>query len=456
MQPSTREILRIAFPVSLEFVVMLGLGLLNQIIVGGLGDVAIAAVGFASSITFILIVTLSAIGNSVGILVARAFGGKQMHDINITTTAAILLSVGGGLFFTAVPAIAPVWLLEVAGGSPAVVAAGAQYLQLISLSLAPTLLAAVLAAVLRSTDHATSPLFATTTSMVTNAALAYALVWGVGPFPQIGIAGAGWATLMTALIKCGILGWQAFAVHHVAAWEMPRDKTEWRRIAPPLFTLAIPMAITELVWTVGIYLYNVVFQRLGDEPLAAAQIAANLENIFIIASIGLLTAATALIGRAVGSNNVADVQAWIQRITRLGLVSGLTFGAIYAATSLLVPNLFSNASTPVQSMAVQAIILNAIAQFIKVRNMIIGAGVLPSGNDLRGVIYGDVTGALLVGIPLAILFTTVFSWGFISVVIARLIDEVAKLAVFEWRLRKVDWHKVTGDHLASVSQSADV
>ena len=76
----SRQIARIAIPVSLEYVVMLGLNFVNQIIVGGLGALAIAAVGFANSLTFILVITLSALGVSVQILVSRAYGARRVHD----------------------------------------------------------------------------------------------------------------------------------------------------------------------------------------------------------------------------------------------------------------------------------------------------------------------------------------------------------------------------------------
>ena len=59
---------------------MLGLNFVNQIIVGGLGALAIAAVGFANSLTFILVITLSALGVSVQILVSRAYGARRVHD----------------------------------------------------------------------------------------------------------------------------------------------------------------------------------------------------------------------------------------------------------------------------------------------------------------------------------------------------------------------------------------
>ncbi|MEY3696960.1 MAG: hypothetical protein RJA41_610, partial [Actinomycetota bacterium] len=158
MQESTREITKIAIPVSLEFVIMLVLNWVNQVIVGGLGAIAIASVGFANSMTFILMVTLGAVGVSVSVLVSRAFGGKRVHELNVTVTIAIAFSVMVTAFFAGIMWIWPQELMTLSGASIEVAQTGIQYLQLTALSLIPNIMSAVLSGLLRATDHPRSPL----------------------------------------------------------------------------------------------------------------------------------------------------------------------------------------------------------------------------------------------------------------------------------------------------------
>jgi Na+-driven multidrug efflux pump len=102
----------------------------------------------------------------------------------------------------------------------------------------------------------------------------------------------------------------------VVAWHLPDDRAEWRRVVVPLFVLALPLGVTELFWTGGTFLYNVVFQQLGDEALAAAQIVHTLEGVFIVGSIGLMSATTTLVGRAIGRGDAAGAVEWVDRLTR--------------------------------------------------------------------------------------------------------------------------------------------
>ena len=100
--------------------------------------------------------------------------------------------------------------------------------------------------------------------------------------------------------------------------------------------LALPLGVTELFWTVGTFLYNVVFQQLGDEALAAAQIVTTLEGVFVVGSIGLMSATTTLVGRSVGRGDVDDAMAWVRRLTRAGIGTAALFGVLFAASVLLL------------------------------------------------------------------------------------------------------------------------
>ncbi|WP_255523797.1 MATE family efflux transporter [Terrabacter sp. MAHUQ-38] len=434
-----REIARIAVPVSMEFVLMLVLNFVNQIVVGSLGATAIAAVGFSNSLTFILGVTLGALGTSVAILVARAVGAGRREALDHTVTAALVVALGLGTVVSLVPWLFADHLLSLVGASPSVAAAGTDYFRLTVLATLPVMVSAILSGVLRSAGRPSSPMVATLITVVANSTIAYSLVTGLGPFPELGVAGAGWATLVTGVVKTLILAWMVFGPRRTVGWCLPDSRAQWRAVVVALFVLALPLGVTELFWTVGTFLYNVVFQQLGDEALAAAQIVTTLEGIFIVGSIGLMAATTTLVGRSVGSGDIEEAVAWVRRVKRAGIGTAAAFGVLFGVSVLLLEPLYGEAGPDVRLMAGVGILMNAAFQVVKVRNMIIGAGVLPSGNDVRGVILGDVVGAFLVGLPLAILLGLHTPLGYVGIFAARIVEELAKLAIFAYRARRIRW-----------------
>ncbi len=441
-----REVASLAIPVSLEMVVALVMNFINQIVVGGLGTTAIAAVGFVNSITFIALLTFGSLGSSVSIMAARAHGGGRLHELNSLVHVALIVGTFISAAFIAIPVLFPTQVLRAAGGSTSVVSVGADYLRISALALLPNVAGRVVSGVMRSTGHTRGPLIATSIATVINTALSYVLVYGVGPAPELGVKGAAVASLFAASLNVAILLVMAYGLDRIITWELPASRSEWWRITKPLFVFAAPLALTELVWSLGGYLYNVLFQRLGDEALAAAQIAGTLESVFILASIGLMTSATTLIGRSVGQGDAHAARQWIRRLRKTGYVTSIVFGALYLASSLLLQGLFPKVTANVLHLATLGIAVNAAFQWVKVQNMLIGVGILPSGSDLKGVVAGDTVGVVVAGLPLAIglgLFTPL---AFIGVVLGRIGEEFIKFFIFVYRMRRIDWNALAIEH----------
>ena len=172
------------------------------------------------------------------------------------------------------------------------------------------------------------------------------------------------------------------------------------------------------------------------------QIAYTLEGIFVVASFGLVPAATALIGQAVGQGNARLAHERARTVQRFGLVTGVAFGVLFALTGMLLPVLYPGVGASVLEVALGAILLNAVFQFVKVANMVRGGGVLPSGNDTRGVLLGDAASAFLVGLPLAWLLAFEMNLGVWGLLWARVAEELVKVAIFSWRARKLAWPQV--------------
>ena len=88
------------------------------------------------------------------------------------------------------------------------------------------------------------------------------------------------------------------------------------------------------------------------------------------------------------------------------------------------------------------VVINGLSQVIKVRNMILGAGVMPSGGDVRGVVIGDGVSAFCVGLPLAIVLGPFTPLGVVGLFLARVIEEAVKLIIFTARTRQISWEAV--------------
>lgn len=448
----TRELVKIALPVSLEFVAQLALGLVDQIIVALLGTLAVAGVGFANSVTLILFFTLNAIGAGTSILVARAHGAGDKAGASRLFGAALSLGTLVSGVLAAPLVIGGASFLRLVGATPEVAGAGGPFLSVVAISLPLVTAAAIFGGALRSTGHARTPMTITVVAVILNTVLGYALVTGFGPCPKLGVVGVAIATTASYALRAGLLAWQTYGRGILDA-TLPRTLARWKSALAPLIPLSLPMAATELAWSGGTFLYALLAGRISTNALAAMQISNTLESVFIVASLGLSSAATVLIGQALGKGSAAGAAAWATTIRRFGVLVALAAGALFALTASLLGQLFPQVESGVRQLAVISILVNAAFQIIKVQNMLLGAGVLPSSNDPRGVLIGDVVATFVVGLPLAYLLAFGLGLGFWGLLIARVLDETAKMLIFLWRAKKIRWeqHIYAGESEAPIA-----
>ena len=449
-----RKVGKIAVPVGFEFFLVLALTFVNQIIVGGLGGTAIAAVGFANSIHTIPLFFLGALNVGAGVIVGRAFGGGNQSVTSRATTYVVVLSVLSGTLVAVPFVLFPREILMLAGASAEVVSVGSGYLALVLASLGAGVLSMVLSSVLRSVNRARSPMVATILTVALNVPLAMIFVYGLGPIPALGVLGAGLATLITTSIRAAVLLAQVYLIYDVANWVLPRGRQQWVNLGRPILVLAVPMALTSMSWTFGNFFYNVIVQQLGDGPLAALQIVFALSGVFVVGSIGLGSAITVLASQAIGAGDPILAQRWITYLLRIGIVTGVGFAAIFAMSALLLPFFFPQIESDVLALATWGIVINAVVQPLSVR-MLLLASVLPAGNDTTGIIIGDFSGPYLIGLPLTLILGLLTPLGVLGAIIGKGAEDILKMAIFSYRSRRIRWEEVLKAHEDSLVTMGD-
>jgi putative MATE family efflux protein len=418
----------------------MGFNFIDQIIVGYLGANAVAAVGLSNSIASIALLLYASTGVGAGVMVARAFGRKDLGEVSrITSTAEALAGILGLasallLVFFSQP------ILRLVGANQSLAADADVYFRLYSLSIAPMILSGVTSAVFRSLDIPRLPLLITSLAVVLNTTLGFLLVFGFGPIPRFGVAGAGMATLISQSCRALVLIVFLHASKRGARWMWPWPNTNVASTASKLLRLTGPIAVSEVLWGMSTFIYAVVFARLGTISLAASQIVLSLESVFIVASAGLGPAAVAVVGHAlgIGSLKAAKANAWLT--LRLGLFAAVALGSCFAASSFLLPKLYPKVGTDVLQLAIGGVLLMAIIQPAKILSSVLGNGVLASGGDTRFLLIANLTGTYVFGLPIAAGLGLFAKFGFFGVFSGKILEEVVKAACFFFRFRSSRWY----------------
>ncbi|MEU4232761.1 MATE family efflux transporter [Nonomuraea sp. NPDC026600] len=328
-----REILRLAVPAFGALVAEPLFLLADYAIVGhGLGTTALGALGVAGTVlaTVVNLCVFLAYGTTAS--VARQTGAGN-HDRAMRSGVDgiwLALAIGAALIVLCWP-LSP-WIVGLFGAGPEQAEQAVTYLR-ISLLGAPGMLVVLAGTgVLRGLQDTVTPLTVAVGSFALNAGLNAWFVLGL----HWGIAGSAWGTVLAQTLGAAVyLAVVARGALRLGTPLTP-DLAGVRQAGTAGFALLIRTACLRVVLVVA----TVAATRLGQAPLAAYAIAAQVWTLLAFALDAIAIAGQAITGRTLGAGDVAATRAATRRMVQWGLWSGLALGVLVVAARPLLPGLF--------------------------------------------------------------------------------------------------------------------
>lgn len=436
-RPRRGEILRFALPASLEVVLFQLVMLVDQLFVASLGEPSFVAAGLAGQLFGLAFVVLAALGGGAAIRLARYAGAGDAEAFSVLSAQVLWLALLVAVATAAGMGLGAGPLVRALGAEPAVVERGVLFIRLVAWSLPFMALTEVGNQVLRSRGDAKSPALIGAVSLVTNSVLNYALIFGWWVLPELGLAGAGVATVLARGLGFVLVGQRLVSRRH--ALRVRTEHLGRLELAPmrQLLTLALPMAMGQGVWMLGLLGYTKVFAALGTAELAAASAIGQLETLCLMVSFGFGMACMTLVGQELGRRDGAEAHRLASECLRLALGVSVVTAALVAAGTLLLGTLYPNLETGTLALASLGLGVLALLHPVKALNMVLANGVLRGGGDVRFHLACELL--MLVGITCAYVLGVPLGWGFLGVLAGKACEELLKLAVFSWRYRSRRW-----------------
>jgi len=440
-EPLSRAILLLAIPMVLEMCMESLFGIVNIFWVARLGAHAVAGVGLTESLLTVLYAIAMGIGMATTAMVARRTGEKDPEGAATAAAQAILL----GLLFSLVTAIPGVLygrhLLELMGGEADVVASTSTYTRILLGSSPSILLLFLMNAIFRGAGNAAIAMRVLWAANLLNLLLDPLLIYGLGPFPAMGVTGAAVATCISrsfgVLLQCAVFfsgrGRVRVHLHHLRP-----NPVILLRLARISATGMLQFLIAHASW---IGLVRVV-SAAGSSALAGYTIAIRIIIFALLPSWGLSNAAATLVGQNLGARRPdrAEASVW-----RTGFFNMVFLGAV-GAVFVLWPTPFVRLFT--QDADVIAFASDGL-RIISAGNLFYAYGMVMV-QAFNGA--GDTTTPTLVNlgcywffqIPLAWLLALHWGWGahgaFIAVPTAECVLALAGILLFRkgyWKHRRI-------------------
>ncbi|MBC7249345.1 MAG: MATE family efflux transporter [Anaerolineae bacterium] len=433
-----RDIVQLAVPAVLENLLVTMVFFADTLLIGWLKDpTSLAAVGLSSTFMWIATGLFQAIAVGATALVARAWGARQFEEArNIGAQAILLGLVLGGVVMVVMYPLADDFLVLM-GGEPEVVSQGSLYLRLILLTSVFSFPQMVVSGIMRGAGDTRRPMQITLLMNVWNVFAAYALIFGPGPLPAWRLAGAGVATSSARMLSgclalfCIFSGRTVIRVplRYLLHWDW---RTAWR-----ILRLSLPNVGETLIARTGHTLFYRIISALGTASLAAHQIAVRVESLSFMPGWGLTTAATTLVGQALGAGKEDLAEESIRRTLRFALGMMGAIGVVLGLFGRQLVVIFG-ATPEVLDLAGLAVRLAALEQPGIAMQMVI-AGSLRGAGDTRTPMLVTLVGVLFFRVAVVYLFAIVLGWGLAGVWLGTAVDWTGRAVLMYSLFRRGTW-----------------
>lgn len=436
-----RLVWRLAWPVAAERLALSVLAAVDAALVGRyVGADGVAAVGVGTLLLWLPLV--GAFGGEVAVtaLVARDTGRGAPEDAVRSLHAGTVAAALWGLLCGLALALGAGGMLRLMGVEPAIVPLGKEFLIPAAAGVPFLLLMYAANGALRGVGNTLWPMLALLVVNVVNFAVTVGLISGVfgvrlGTMASgIGYAAAGvtGAALALAMVLHGSGGLR-YRVPR-GAW-LPRS-FEMRRF----LRLAVPITLEELQFIVAFLLYTRIIARAGSDALAAHTVALRALEIVIVPGFALGTAATALVGQALGMGR-ADLATRSALAARaLSLVTLVVMSAVLAATAPWSPRLFVDdpavVATTTRLLLIFALALPGIGVAAALAGALRGAG------DVRFVLIATSACTWLVRLPVAWVCAVLLGWGAPGAWLGAVAENNLRAVVVTGRFSSGRWTRI--------------
>jgi putative MATE family efflux protein len=404
--PLTAAVWHLAWPSMLQNAIGGAQGMVDHAMVGQVvGFTGNAAIGVSWQIFLIVVVFISSLYTGMGVLVARHAGAGDADTVNRVVYQAFLTSIFLSLGILApLGYVAAPWLLDLANAAPAVQREALPYLRLMFAGSLGLLLFFMLGGALRAAGDARTPLYLGVGLTVTHLALNIGFVTGAGPFPRLGVLGAG-VGAVTSSVAAGLVGLGLLFAKRTPIWfsrRMPLAP-DWT-IIRSLFRFGLPTGLQGVAMNVGGLLLLRFIGSLDHSAEAQAAYAVGYNQLFSLVtwtSVGLMGAAATVAGQNLGAGRPERSVQGVWATARIGLLLAGSLGLVFFLVPRALLGFFGMTDGLVLDMGTQLLRVLAVSGLF-VTLALVHTGGLQGTGDTRSPFFISLVSQ--VAVPLGLCF----------------------------------------------------
>ncbi len=435
-----KKTFKIAWPSATEAFLISIIGAVDMMMVGRLGESAIAAVGITNQPKFILLSMLFALNVGTTVVISRRRGEKNHQALKDVMRHSLIIAFIMSLVFAIIGIVFAKELVLIAGASSDYLQTSIDYFRVIMIGNFFLGMSMNINAAQRGVGNTLIAMKTNLTANVVNVILNFLLINGIWIFPRLEVVGAGIATTIGNFVMF-VIAFRSILDKKSLLYQSFKDSFKYSKEIVASFVKLGKPALTEQIFIrIGFLLYARAVADLGTTAFATHQLVMNVMVISFAIGDGLSTANSALIGQSLGAKR-PDVAMGYGKITqRIGLTAAILFSTLLALNRESVLSLFTNDQTIIDLGAPLIVILSVIILFQIVQVIVVGA--LRGAGDVKFVATLSLVSVSIVRPALTYVFAYGLGFGLTGAWMSVLVDQIMRFVISQVRFNSATWTKI--------------
>ena len=437
------SVIRLAWPVVVQQVSFSMVQLVDTALVGHLGEDALAGVRLAGQIFWFAQVGMVAVGVGSTAVIARNVGAGDSHLASKTLGNAMLMAFLWGVVIGVLMWFLGSWGLGMLGAEEGAKHQGTVYLKAAAVGMPMWSLIYAGNASLQGAGDTRTPMINGIVINLVNVVIAYLLINGNGPFPQLDVLGSGagftGSAIIGAVLVLAVLATGTKIVH----W-YPWDAFKWDRgEASRVLNVGVPAGVEHLQFNIAFMIYTRIIASLGTTALAAHGVTLAIQGLTFNVGFALSIATTALVGQSLGAKrpDLAEKAAYLTM--RYSIMFMICLAAIMMIFGAQITGLFVGGEDAAEVVDIGQKLLFIFAFAMPGLAVSLSlSGALRGAGDTRAVLFIMAGSTWIIRLVPAYLMAITLGWGVPGAWVAAIFDINSRALMMFLRFRRGRWKEI--------------
>ncbi len=424
---------------AIQNIITFGVNLADNIMLGAYSESALSGSAIVNQIQFLLQMVVMGEGEGIIVLSSQYWGKNDIAPIKKIANIGIRIALTASFILFAAVFLFPNGVLRLFTNEDPVIAEGAKYLVIICFSYPLFAVTNTLLSTLRSVETVRIGFVVSTSTLCINICLNYLLIYGNFGMPEMGIAGAAVATLVSRAVETLIV---IFYCRRIDKKIDIRISDFFKKLDADFLRdyirVGLPVMLSNAIWGIAMAVQTAILGRLGASAIAANSIATTVFQIMTVISYGSSSATSVLVGKTIGESGIDSVKPYIKPLQLIYLAIGLVTGAaLFFSRGIIID--FYSVSKETAQLAMQFMTVLSITAVGTSYQVAVLTGIVRGSGETEFVLYNDSIFMWLIVIPSAAVCAFLIKTPPVIVFIALKCDQILKCGVAFVKVNLMKW-----------------